>query len=194
MGAQDRAEDRWSRRRESNPRPCSREKSDGARLPLPGLDSPPNPLPLRVPWSPLQSPGVPPVLETCWRRLQTDYLRAGSSHALALGLPVSLRALQDHLEDARSRHALPPPVPKACPSPNPREANASQHNGDGDPLAMSATTARESPTSIGTIWMGISPGTLATPTSMETASRTRTTALRSTRRFRRRPARSQASS
>ena len=32
--------------------------SDGARLPSSGLDSRANPLPLRVPWSPLQSPGV----------------------------------------------------------------------------------------------------------------------------------------
>ena len=45
-----------------------KRKSDGTRRPLPGLDSPPNPLPLRVPWSPLQSPGVLPspgdMLET----------------------------------------------------------------------------------------------------------------------------------
>jgi len=62
----------WRRRRESNPRPGSSEKSDGARLPLPGLDSRPNVLPLRVPWSPLQSPGVPPspgdMLETALTR------------------------------------------------------------------------------------------------------------------------------
>ena len=36
------------RRRESNPRPGSKEKSDGTRLPLPELDSQPFPLPLRV--------------------------------------------------------------------------------------------------------------------------------------------------
>ena len=33
------------------------EKGDGARLPLPGRDYPPNPLPLRVPWSPPPSRG-----------------------------------------------------------------------------------------------------------------------------------------
>ena len=47
----------WWRRRESNPCPRSNEKSDGARLPLPGRDYPPNPLPLRVPWSPPPSRG-----------------------------------------------------------------------------------------------------------------------------------------
>ena len=82
------------RRRESNPRPSLNEKSDGARLPLPRLDSPPNPLPLRVPWSPLQS----------WRNVGDG---ADSR------LPVLLSALKDHLEVARSRPTLPPPAAEA---------------------------------------------------------------------------------
>jgi len=61
--------------------------------------------------SPLESPAVPWSSSQSWRRTGD-----GSDSPL----PVSLSALQDYLEVARSRPTLPPPVAEACRSPSPR--------------------------------------------------------------------------
>jgi len=110
----------WSTRRESNPRPCSREKGDGGRLPLLRLDSQPIPLPLRVLWS-CRCLGDKPetVSEQALRPLA---LTRTYPAAMYSGRPSSLLALLAYPEDAHSRPAPPPPVAETCPSPSPLAA------------------------------------------------------------------------